>query len=219
MNPRGRWTAGVWARRTLPGTLVLLGLVPGGCGGPPPVELEPGQRARAAELGRAAADTLALTLGSRLATALSQGGPVQALVFCSGRAQDLTDSVAAALPSGIRVGRTSLKPRNPANAPDAVDRAVLLDFDEAVASSAGPPAEDVRRGADGEVRYYRPLVVTDLCLQCHGPVEELAPAVRDVLRARYPDDRAVGYHVGDVRGAIRVRIPLAALDPRGPGGG
>lgn len=219
MNPRGRWTTAVSTRRTLPGAIALLALILAGCGGPPRDELDPGRRARAAELGGAAADALARTLGTRLSAALSQGGAVQALVFCSGRAQDLTDSVTASLAGGIRVGRISLQPRNPADAPDILDREVLLGFQEAASSSAPLPAEEIRAAPSGEVRYYRPLVVTDLCMQCHGPPETLAPAVREVLHARYPDDRAVGYHPGDVRGAIRVRIPPSALTSRGPGEG
>lgn len=215
MNPRGRGTVAGAARRGVAAVALGVGIALTGCRDEPPAELDAGQRARAVEIGGAAADVLARTLGSRLAAALSQGGTVQALVFCSGRAQDLTDSVSTTLPPGLAVGRTSLRVRNPANAPDALDRRVLLDFEEAATSGRSLPGEEVRPGPGDEVRYYRPLVVTEMCLGCHGPVEEIAPAVRDVLNARYPDDRAVGYGVGDVRGAIRVRIPRAALDLRG----
>ena len=44
--------------------------------------------------------------------------------------------------------------------------------------------------------------------------ESLAAAiernVRDALAELYPGDRATGYQVGDLRGAVSVKIPLAA---------
>jgi hypothetical protein len=101
--------------------------------------------------------------------------------------------------------------RNPANTPDEVDRAVLHELEEAHSIGVALPTEVVRRVGGGELRFYRPILVAEPCLGCHGPPEDLAPDVRDVLRARYPHDRAFGYRVGDVRGAVRVRIPVSAL--------
>ena len=36
----------------------------------------------------------------------------------------------------------------------------------------------------------------------------MKPAVRDKLASLYPQDKAVGYKVGDIRGAITLRKPL-----------
>ena len=44
-----------------------------------------------------------------------------------------------------------------------------------------------------------------LCLNCHGAAEQLAAGVADRLKTPYPDDRAVGYGVGQVRGAISLK--------------
>jgi hypothetical protein len=47
-----------------------------------------------------------------------------------------------------------------------------------------------------------------MCLTCHGEKAKIPPAVRAVLAREYPDDHATGFSVGDVRGAVSVRIPL-----------
>jgi hypothetical protein len=46
------------------------------------------------------------------------------------------------------------------------------------------------------------------CLACHGSPKQFDVAVADLLREKYPDDRAVGYKVGDLRGAVSVRVKL-----------
>jgi hypothetical protein len=56
------------------------------------------------------------------------------------------------------------------------------------------------------VRFLRPIRVAQPCLACHGTPATYSPAVRGLLRERYPQDQAVGYQVGDLRGAISVRI-------------
>lgn len=190
----------------------LVGLV--SCTDSSAESLDAEERARAAEIGSEVANALAGTLIGRLSAALEEGGPAHAVDFCSEQALSLTDSLGQHIPGRVTVGRTSLRVRNPANAPDDLDRRVLEAFDEAVRSGGPLPSEDVRVSPAGDVRYYRPLVVNDLCLGCHGPVEDLDPEVRELLRVRYPGDAAVGYEVGDVRGAIRVRIPRSEVRPR-----
>mgnify|MGYP000379000857 CR=1 FL=1 len=48
----------------------------------------------------------------------------------------------------------------------------------------------------------------ELCLSCHGARASLSPAVSERLRTLYPDDRAVDYRVGEIRGAMTLRQPL-----------
>jgi len=47
-------------------------------------------------------------------------------------------------------------------------------------------------------------------LQCHGARDKLAPGVADALKELYPQDQATGYAVGDLRGAVSVKIPIAS---------
>ena len=48
--------------------------------------------------------------------------------------------------------------------------------------------------------------VQPVCLTCHG--KRLAGDVRTAIAEHYPDDRATGYALGDVRGAIYLRKAL-----------
>lgn len=174
----------------------------------------PREEAAAKELGAAAAEELMGGLVRHLTTALDAGGPVGAIAFCSREALPLTARAAAAV-GGVEVKRTSTRIRNPANAPDSLETLALEHF-EALATARTPlPTAWLQVEGDTALRYYRPLVVNDLCVQCHGPVTSLAPGVLDELSARYPSDRATGYLPGDFRGLIRVRIPRETLSAPG----
>jgi hypothetical protein len=56
----------------------------------------------------------------------------------------------------------------------------------------------------------RPIRLTNpRCLNCHGKPENLAPEVKEMLAHLYPEDKAVGYELGDLRGAFSVHVPAA----------
>jgi hypothetical protein len=142
-------------------------------------------------------------LFQELMGALKAGPPEAALDVCGEKAQELTRAIAKE--TGVSLRRTSLKTRNPKNAPDAYERRWLEN------AAANPPTEghaEVVETAPGryELRFLRPLRIAKLCIQCHG--EELTPAVRDAVASRYPSDRAIGYEVGDLRGVVSVRVPF-----------
>ena len=42
-------------------------------------------------------------------------------------------------------------------------------------------------------------------LACHGPADKLTPEVSAKLRALYPEDKGVGYNIGQIRGAMTIR--------------
>ncbi|MEJ2541812.1 MAG: DUF3365 domain-containing protein, partial [Gemmatimonadota bacterium] len=132
-----------------------------------------------------------------------------ALEFCNVEALPLTDRVARE--QGMEVTRTSLRLRNPANAPDAADEEALQWFQAQLDSDAGVPEMHVRRMEDGSYRYYQPLMTAGLCVQCHGARDELAPDVLEALDEHYPEDRATGYAEGDWRGLLRVSVPASAV--------
>lgn len=195
----------------------VLALLVTGCA-PQPEYVSPHMRARALSLGGEASSQLMRTLSERMQGAVQEGGAAHAIAFCAGDAQALTDSVAASLGPGWIIRRTTDRPRNPANAPDPPDAQALLAFQTAQAT--GQPLENlVLRTPGGEVRYYRPLRIVPLCLQCHGAPESFSPDVASALEERYPADAAVGYREGDLRGLVRVTIPAQRLLERGGRGG
>ena len=149
--------------------------------------------------GEAAAKVLMERLGAQLKGAMGSGGPVAAITVCQQVAIPLTTSAGAEF-EGVTVKRTTLKPRNPANAPDEKDRAVL----EAMAAQS--PPEPTIRWEDGVAHFYRPLMIQEVCLKCHGDPATFPKELTEALASAYPADAATGYALGDLRGAIRVTI-------------
>lgn len=157
-----------------------------------------------------AARTVANELGSDLVTMLKgeleRGGPAAAIAVCADSAQVRTQRHES---SGISVRRVGTRVRNPRNTPDNVEEAILLKFADAIA--ANRPMADTAfatREASGQVvtHYLRAIRVQEFCLACHGSPDSMTVPVKRVIAERYPTDRATGYRLGDLRGAIAVRV-------------
>lgn len=61
------------------------------------------------------------------------------------------------------------------------------------------------------MRYYRPIPLAATCLACHGAPQQIPPPVLAALRKIYPDDQAVNFHEGDLRGAVVVTFQANRL--------
>lgn len=185
------------------------------CSGPTP---DPADSASAGQadtaavirVAEAAAEQLRSALIQRLSTALQTQGAAGAIDVCAIDALPLSDSIARAAGAGIEVRRTARKVRNPINAPDALETQALAWFEEALGQGQ-QPGHLLQRETTDTYRYYAPLRIAALCVQCHGPVDELSPDVRQALARRYPTDAATGYAEGDFRGLIRITVPAATI--------
>ncbi|HLU25706.1 MAG TPA: DUF3365 domain-containing protein [Longimicrobiales bacterium] len=161
---------------------------------------------KAAAIGESAAGALASALMTRVQTAMQEQGPAYAITFCSEEALPLTEMVEDSLGGGLELKRTSTRIRNPKNAPDELEKEALSHFAAELEAGRPLPPHHLQR-TDAGWRYYKPILVAELCTRCHGPREALDPSVQQVLAERYPDDQATGYAPGDFRGVIRVSIP------------
>lgn len=157
------------------------------------------RRARSQEI----AQRFQMALGERLSEALGMGGPVAAIAVCRQDAPGIAARLSAE--SGAQVGRTALRVRNPANVPDALARAVLEGFEQAVASGTSAPLEYYVAEPNGRARYYKAIITQPACLGCHGPV--LDPMVAETIAQHYPLDQATGFAAGELRGAFVVEWP------------
>ncbi len=153
---------------------------------------------------KAITKTFAGTLQKELLAAMQAGGPVNALGVCNTEAMPITAMVAE--DKGAMVSRVSLKNRNPENVPNDWQMSVLQDFD---ARAAG--GEDIQKMAsvsvvdhDGkkQLRFMKAMPTGGACLACHG--QDIGGDVQAKLDELYPDDKATGYSLGEVRGAIVV---------------
>jgi hypothetical protein len=148
------------------------------------------------------------TLLGALKGALENSGPEGAIAFCNAEAPTIAEQASSR--SGWSISRTSLKPRNPAAAPDPYEREAMIEFAARVA--AGEPAASLRRSdiveQDGQrvFRYVQAIPTGELCLGCHG--SELKPKVSARIKQLYPADQATGFKQGDMRGIFTLSTKL-----------
>jgi len=145
-------------------------------------------------------------LSGALGKAIGDSGPAGALSMCSEKAPQVAKEVAAA--NGVTLRRASAKPRNPKNAADDEEEAVLEIFAAALAKKETPKPQTITNG-DGSTSFIAPIVLGNpLCLQCHGtPGKDIAPETLAAIKKLYPDEKATGYQLGDLRGLWRITFP------------
>ena len=162
------------------------------------------------EQSRALVKSFGQSLQAELKSGLADGGPAHAIAVCKDRAPQIASGLSRT--SGAKVGRTSLRYRNPANAPEPWQAAVLRDFEtQADSLTADAPLEYFEAGKDGSARYLRAIPTGGVCLACHGAA--VSEQLQERLEADYPHDLAIGYAPGDIRGAFSVTWPPTTGEP------
>ena len=157
---------------------------------------------------KAAIKEFAGALQTELKAAMKAGGPIAAIGVCNTQAMPITAQASA--DHGMTLSRVSLKNRNPENAANDWQSAVLEDFEKKklVGTDVTQLAwsETVKAGDDQEFRFMKAIPTGEVCLKCHGT--QIAPEVSQILANLYPEDRATGYREGDIRGAFVVTQKL-----------
>lgn len=144
----------------------------------------------------------AVQLKSTLQAGVKQGGVVEGIQVCKTSAQAIAQAHSI---DGWTVGRTSLKLRNQNNKPDGWESEQLAFFDTQMRSGVDPKtlavsAKVVNEEGIPEYRFMKAIPTGKLCLNCHG--SKIAPNVKSVINQHYPEDKAVGFNLGDLRGAF-----------------
>tara|TARA_R110002012_G_scaffold49246_2_gene127468 strand:- start:683 stop:1366 length:684 start_codon:yes stop_codon:yes gene_type:complete len=145
------------------------------------------------------------TLKSTLSAAIEQGGLINALDACHIEAPAISSRLAAQ--SDWKVERTSLKPRNALNSPDNWELANLQRFEQRKEAGEAVANIDtfstIQDKGQTVFRYMKAIPTGGLCLNCHG--NSIAPSVKEKIDALYPYDEALGFTVGDIRGAFTLQ--------------
>lgn len=164
------------------------------------------------QIGEDASQALLKSLKQHLMEALNSGNATEAVEFCAARAMSLTEEVQESLTPGVTIKRTSFNFRNPNNAPDKHEKAALRYFDSLRVYNQPLPKYFIEPIHDrAEYRYYKPIMVAEMCLQCHGNPAQIDLAVKESIIINYPGDLAFGYQSGDFRGLVRVSIPADVI--------
>jgi len=158
---------------------------------------------------KAAIKEFAGALQTELKTAMKAGGPIAAIGVCNTQAMPITAQVSA--DRGMALSRVSLKYRNPTNAANDWQSAVLEDFEQKKLAGKDITklawSETVKVDDGQEFRFMKAVPTGEVCLKCHGT--QIAPEVIQILVSLYPEDRATGYKEGDIRGAFVVTRKLS----------
>lgn len=183
--------------------LALPLLLLAGCATTPNAE----KQAALTDAARQTAAGLLQTLGGELKTSMTAGGPAAAIGVCKEKAPKI--AAEAAQKTGFAIKRASPKNRNPKAVPDAWEAAALASLEQRLAAGEKPETLDMSAVVDtpdGKLfRYAKALPTQAVCLNCHGDPEKLSPEVKAKLATEYPDDKAVGYSAGMLRGIISMK--------------
>ncbi|WP_044406704.1 Tll0287-like domain-containing protein [Thiomicrospira microaerophila] len=145
-----------------------------------------------------------------LGQAMRSGGPVEAIEVCKTKAPEIARQIAKE--SNWDINRVSMKNRAPNAEPDAWERIMLQRFEAQLAAGEDPKTFEhgaiVHDGGKAEYRYIRAVMIGENqpCLHCHGT--DISPAVKQKILDAYPNDKATGYQVGQIRGAFSFKKPL-----------
>lgn len=142
-----------------------------------------------------------------LISQIQTNGVLQAVSVCSDTAQVLTNNFG--LQKGVYIRRVSFKNRNENNYPDDFEKKVLSKFEllhqNKELNNETEYAEIIQEGEFKYLRYVKPILVQAECLNCHGSETDIMPEVKQLIVQEYSNDKAIGYKVGDLRGAVSLK--------------
>jgi hypothetical protein len=101
----------------------------------------------------------------------------------------------------VKIRRTALKYRNPANKPDSVDQEVMYRLQ--AQNDKKPLVIDM---GNKHYRVYKPLQIEKPCLICHGNSKNISPKIQAMILKKYPTDLATGFKLGEFRGAVVAEV-------------
>ncbi len=150
------------------------------------------------------------SLKVELKSAISEGGFEKAIEVCNLKAMPITEKIKNVSNSNIQIKRTTLKYRNPENAPDEIEKVALDHFQNLLDKNENLPDHFVQKVTKQDIvkfYYFKPLKIENVCLGCHGNPENMDAKLLNQISQLYPEDKATGYEDGDFRGLISVIIP------------
>lgn len=176
-------------------------------------QIEAGNKKRSTESIKKAGKKIVKASGKaligQLSNAISKGGIDHAIKFCSHKATALTDSLSKA--HGAQVARVSHKNRNPNNAADSLEMALINEYQ--ARNKADQTLKPQLKEQGGKKVYYHPITIkSGLCLNCHGEKgQDINVEDYIVIQNQYPNDKAIGFEMGDLRGLWKVQFKQKAL--------
>ena len=83
----------------------------------------------------------------------------------------------------------------------------MLEQYQQVLAEAGTPAPRAMPIGQDSVAFFAPIILQAQCEVCHGtPGESLSTDLLSSIQQKYPNDEAVGFAAGDLRGIWSIRM-------------
>ncbi|RUM75252.1 MAG: hypothetical protein DSZ11_02635, partial [Sulfurovum sp.] len=89
-----------------------------------------------------------------------------------------------------------------ANKADALDKAIMQEIIADMNKTKIDVSKPLMVETPSGYRVYKPLFIKPVCLKCHGSSKEVSIEIQKVISSKYPNDKAIGYKEGDLRGLI-----------------
>ncbi len=142
-------------------------------------------------------------LGKNLKKTIKTKGTKEAVSFCSVKAYPILDSMSTVFNANIV--RVSNKNRNPKNKANAIETEYIINYQTQLDN--GEELKPIIKETEDLAIFYMPIVTNDMCLQCHGPKNNIDAEVLAEIKKHYPNDKATGYDINQIRGIWRIEMP------------
>lgn len=158
------------------------------------------------EQGKTIAQASFKALSTQLKTAIKTGGVAQAVGFCNAVALPLTDSLSNQY--GAVIKRTSLKLRNPQNAPDSMELTMLKIYLQMSRMRNPVMVPKILEKNEKEIQFFAPIMIkSETCLKCHGIIGQTMKAEDyAIIKKHYPNDEAIDYRMDKFRGMWSISL-------------
>lgn len=145
-----------------------------------------------------------MSFSSNLSKSIKKNGLENSIDFCGNFVKEFNENSKNNI---VKITRISEKNRNPKNTPNSFEQNIINDYKSKMASK-----ENITPLFNDENTEYshfvKPIFISNpVCLNCHGtPNKEVSLKVHKKILEKYPNDKAIGYNIGDFRGIWHVYI-------------
>lgn len=159
--------------------------------------------AKGEEIAKSALKVTAQAFQAALMTAIENEGVPGAIQYCNINAMEIVKKLEDSLNTSIK--RVTDKTRNPGDSLTGIEKEIW----EAYKYDPSQATGQLQEYSDTELIFTQPIMIgSGICLNCHGGVGvEITEENYSLIKDLYPNDRATGYQLGDLRGMWRLIIP------------
>lgn len=157
-------------------------------------------------LGDSIASQAQMVLLANVSGAIAREGVAGAFNYCSEKAITLTDSLAQLY--GASLQRLSDRNRNPDNSLQTSQDRESWEKIKALMSDEKSEKKHFINQENNQLFYFKAIPIgMDACLKCHGePGREIDESTWALLEEKYPEDKATGYLLGQLRGMWKIKL-------------